>query len=477
MHEAPSNTWDVIVVGHGAAGLTTALAYLEGFPASAGARVLIIEASSEPDRGGSTAWTTAGFRLDQDGQLDDAWGQIVRRTAGANANEDYIEALYDNATDAMNWVRGHGVELVASNSAAPVSSGHRKSLSIRGGGRALVETLTPLIADLGGQFRYDTTAVRLHQDVDGAIDALVVRDADGVEQTLMTKQVVLACGGFEGNPEMLAQHLGPAAHTLDTVAAGSRINRGDGIRMAVDIGADTAGQFDGFHAEPCDARSTETEPLVLGFLYGIVVNQRGERFYDEGQSPLDLNFDTLAHEVFEHQGGRSYVIVGADVKNHVPSFEYLNVLPPLVADTIGEVAHLLHLDEDTLNRTIVEFNAACPAGVFDQTRMDGLATSGLGVPKSNWAFPLAAPYQVWPVNCRICFTFGGLRVDGGSRVLDADGRPIPGLSAAGEITGIFYGLYPAGSSVLRSITFGWLTGRRLSEEATRSADVPLAAEA
>jgi tricarballylate dehydrogenase len=118
------------------------------------------------------------------------------------------------------------------------------------------------------------------------------------------------------------------------------------------------------------------------------------------------------------------------------------------------------VDAAGLRATVDEYNAAATAVPFDPMRHDGKRAEGIEPPKSNWAQPLTeGPFEAWPVEPRICFTYHGLRVDGETRVLDGDGQPIPGLQAAGEITGIFHGTYPAGTSVLRSLTFGRLAGR------------------
>jgi tricarballylate dehydrogenase len=88
-------------------------------------------------------------------------------------------------------------------------------------------------------------------------------------------------------------------------------------------------------------------------------------------------------------------------------------------------------------------------------RADGLATSGLTPPKSNWARPIdAAPYRAWPVISANVFTFGGLKADRHARVIDHDGNPIPGLYAAGETMGIYYRTYTGSTSVLRGAVFG-----------------------
>jgi tricarballylate dehydrogenase len=98
-------------------------------------------------------------------------------------------------------------------------------------------------------------------------------------------------------------------------------------------------------------------------------------------------------------------------------------------------------------------------GEFDPYKVDGLSTVGLEPPKSNWAYRLEnAPFIAFPMTAAICFTYGGLKTDTDARVLATNGRPIPGLYAAGEITGLFYHEYPSMVAVLRSLTFGRIAG-------------------
>jgi tricarballylate dehydrogenase len=265
---------------------------------------------------------------------------------------------------------------------------------------------------------------------------------------------------------MLSRYI-PNACKLKTVSPGTDANTGDGIRMAVEIGADTAGQFDGAHLEPVDPRSSNREAVVGLWMFGILVNQQGERFMDEAERSFDIQFDQVGNRLFREQGGRGYAIADAGIRAKVSGFEALidHESPPLRADTIEGLAELLGIPGDSLRRTIEQYNAAAKGEEFDPTRFDGKSTVGITPRKSNWAEPLLTPpYEAVPVEANICFTYGGLRVDGTSRVLNTDGRPIPGLWAAGEITGIFYQLYPSGTSVLRSLTFGRIAGREIASE-------------
>ena len=113
-----------------------------------------------------------------------------------------------------------------------------------------------------------------------------------------------------------------------------------------------------------------------------------------------------------------------------------------------------------LRRTVEEYNAACVAGEFKPLQPDGLSTTGLHPPKSNWARPLGrGPWEAYPIYCANTFTFGGLKTNIKAQVLDTDGRVIPGLFAAGETMGLYHQGYRGGTSVMRGAVFGRIAGQ------------------
>jgi tricarballylate dehydrogenase len=112
-----------------------------------------------------------------------------------------------------------------------------------------------------------------------------------------------------------------------------------------------------------------------------------------------------------------------------------------------------------LTATVDEYNAAIGPGELNPRVLDGKSALRLDPPKSNWAFPIVKPpYIAYPLTCAITFTFGGIKTDARARVVTPMGAAIPGLYAAGEVTGLYYHGYPAGTSVLRAATFGRIAG-------------------
>jgi tricarballylate dehydrogenase len=445
--------YDVVVAGCGAAGLSAALSHLQRAP---GSRVVILERTTEDKRGGNTAWTGSFFRLDADGTPSADFVDRMRELSRGESDLEQITILADNARSTIEWLSDAGVEFETRSTYFLTAKGPR--LMPVGGGNSLITRMARAVQELGGEIRYETTATEITTDGHSVTGARV-RTPEG-EYTLSAPVVVLACGGFEGSPEMLVQYLGDSAENLPTIAPGGSANQGEGIRAALAIGAGRAGQYDGFHGEPVDPRSRNPEALVMAYPYGILVNGEGTRFIDEASDTPDNTFEQVAWEIWSNQEQRAF-LVGDRRLLELPDLgrAMLTDRGPIQADTVGLLARRIYVEPSVLETTIAEYNAATGPGEFDATQLDGKGTIGLAPPKSNWAREInQPPFVAWPVSCAITFTFGGIRADGTGAVLTEDGERIPGLYAAGEIVGLYHHRYPGATSVLRALTFGRLIG-------------------
>jgi len=458
--------YDLVVIGFGAAGLSAAIAYTEAAEATGRSpRIAVLERAPREERGGATQWTAALMRIAEDGRFDTNWRNLVDELGRGLSDSDYCSALEREVPATLEFLTSHGVALERLSWPAPINFAH---------GEVAVQTVmhpvdggAGIVAGLGARVEshestdiyYTTEAVRLSIGQDGAVDGVIARGADGKLRTLYAVAVVIACGGFEGNAEMLTRYLGTNACDLKLIAPGVGNNRGDGIRMATDIGADTAGQFDMFHGEAVDSRTNSPDAVIWSAPYGILVNTAGRRFMDEGTNTLDRTFELVGYEIWRNQNQQAYWITDQTVARLGLLELNFSDLPPVEAASIGELAEKLGLDRESLEKTVAEYNAACGPGTFDHTRLDGKTTVGLTPPKSNWANPLdRAPFLGYPLTTAITFTFGGLRTDLSGRVVTPGGNPIAGLYAAGEVTGLYYHEYPTATSVLRSVTFGRIAG-------------------
>ncbi len=459
---AEETNYDLVVIGCGAAGLSAAVSYAaEARTNEREARIAVLERAHHEDRGGATRWTSAWFRVTEDRKLDPAFVDLMHDVSGGLADLDYCRTLDHEAHKALDFLQSHHVELTYFKQPFPNrNTGGGLGMPVRGG-HGIIDSLAGVLDRTpGSEILYETEAVRLSLSAEGQVNGVIVRGRDGLLRRLAADAVVIACGGFEGNKEMLTQYLGERACDLPLIAPTLKNNRGEGVRMAMEIGADTAGQFDMFHGEPVDARSSKPDAVIYGFPYGIVVNGEARRFFDEGKDSFDATFEEIAYEIWRNQRQKAFFI-GDQTTLAIEHIDAINLTdqPPITAETLDQLAALLGLDPAALLATVAEYNAAIGPGVFDPHVRDGRAAPGLQPPKSNWAFPIVAPpYIAYPLTCAITFTFGGIRTDSHARVVTPLGTVIPGLYAAGEVTGLYYHQYPAGTSVLRATAFGRVAG-------------------
>ena len=462
---AATDSYDFIVIGCGAAGLSAALSYIAAAKEQGRKpRVAVLESAPAEQRGGATRWTTARFRAREDFSLDPLFVAKVGKLSKGLADLDYCRVLEREVPETLRLLEAHGVKLL--HFGPPVAMGVEHEITPDGGGKAIVEALASSLEKTGAaDVLYRTEAVRLSLADDGRVEGVVVRGEDGLLRTLNARAVTLACGGFEGNKEMLTRYLGANACDLPLLAPGLAFNQGAGITMAMEIGAGTSGQFDMLHTELVDRRTSKPDAYIYAHPFGIVVNERAERFYDEGCGTFEETFELIAFEVWRNQNQTAFFIADQTITTHKGIMVLFDSdKPPLEAATLPELAKLLGLDPERLVRTVAEYNSAIEPGEFDPHRRDGKRTRGLHPDKSNWAYPIEKPpYFAYPMTSAICFTYGGIRTDSDARVVTGNGVPLPGLYAAGEIVGLFYHEYPAGTSVLRSLTFGRIAGAHAAQ--------------
>ncbi|KCZ86028.1 dehydrogenase [Hyphomonas adhaerens MHS-3] len=384
----------------------------------------------------------------------DGWSQLAKSLS--MADPQMISALHDAAGPTIRWLEKAGIKFDFLPTAFLTTTTTR--LLPVGGGLAMVETLTEKCKQAGVEFCFETTAEKLVTSPTGQVSGLLARKKGGALEQIAADAIVLASGGFEGNAEMQTQYLGQSSINLRPVARGGYYNKGEGIRMALEIGAAPNGDFGSYHAEPIDPRSGAAEPAVFIFPYGILVNKAGERFTDEAPGTVDAHYESVTREIHKQRDGIAYLILDAGIED-VPNWQtgLRTDQPAIEAGTIAELADLIKIDAQNLEATVDAYNASCQPGEFKPLETDGLATHGVGIRKSNWARPLErAPFKAYPIISANVFTFGGLKIDQHARVLSQNGEPINGLYAAGETMGIYYRVYTGSTSVLRGAVFGRL---------------------
>ena len=452
----PRHQHDVVVVGHGAAGLAAALAAAQTDPS---ARVAVLERTGESASGGGTRWSPSNLRMKSTGELAPGFEEDMRTASQGQGDAAYFRRLAAEAPATLRWVEAQGVRF---HSPGYYLSAGPPRIQPIGGGAAIVEALKRAAKSAGVAFHYGLSAQQLTISPAGRITGVEAVSADGTRTRIDANAVVLATGGFQGNPEMLRAHLGEGAESLRPISPGSASNTGEGIRLALEAGALRSGDWEGMHSEPVDPRSQGPAPVVLVYPYGIVVDRNGRRFCDEGAGLVHETWETFSRAIhFSVPGRKAWAILDSGLAS-IAGYERAirSEVPPLRAGTLGELAGLAGIERQGLLDTVAAYNAACmgDANVFDATVADGLSTTALDPPKSHWARALASPpFLAWPLVGAIAYTFGGLATNERAEVLGAQG-PLPALYAAGEITGHFYGSAPNAVAVLRALVFGRIAG-------------------
>lgn len=486
--------YDVVVIGAGNAALCAALAAQEK-----GATVAVLECAPKEESGGNSRFTAGAIRFAYNGIEDllqvmpDLSAEEIKNTDfGVYSEDDFFddmfrvtrfrtdpnltEMLVKKSFETMVWMRSKGLRFVPiyGRQAFKIDGKFKfwggLTVEAWGGGEGLVEALTESCKTRGIEIFYETRAMGLMQQ-DGAVTGVIVKQG-GKRFEIGGRAVVVASGGFESNAEWRTRYLGPGWELAKV--RGTRFNTGDGIRMALDIGASPYGNWSGCHAVGWERNAPEFGDLAVGdgfqkhsYPFGIIVNGAGKRFVDEGADFRNYTYAKYGREILNQPGQFAWQIFDAKV-THLLRDEYrIRQVTKVSADTLEELAGKLEdVDAEAALATMNEYNAAVRTEVpFNPNVKDGRGTRGLAVPKSNWANVLdTPPYEAYAITCGITFTFGGLRVDANAQVIDSDMRPIPGLYAAGELVGgIFYFNYPGGTGLMSGAVFGRAAGSAAAE--------------
>lgn len=495
--EQQTHHYDVIVVGKGNAALCAALAARD-----TGASVAMLEAANEDESGGNSRFAGGVMRFAYS-SVDDL-KQVTELTDEEVATSDYFtnttdeffddlfrltnyrtdpqlsEILVTQSLQAMVWLRSKGVKFVPNYGRQSVLvDGRRKffgrlPIEVSGGGAGLVQFLDRAAAKAGIDIHYNTRARSLIVEDERVVGLRA--NQSGRPAVFRAKSVVLACGGFEANPEMRARYLGTGWELAKV--RGSRFNQGEGLKMALDAGAAPYGNWSGCHATGWDLNAPEFGDVNVGdqfqkhsYIFGLLINAKGQRFVDEGLDFHSFTYAKYGGELLKQPGQFAWQVFDSKINKLLRSEYRVKMITKVTADTLEELAERLEgVDSRAALQTIKDYNASIRDDVpFDPAIKDGRCTQGIEPPKSNWAQALdTPPYHAYATTCGITFTFGGLRIDPDSgQVLDVDLVPMPGLYCAGEMVGgLFYFNYPSGTGLVSGAVFGRIAGQGAGQAAT-----------
>jgi tricarballylate dehydrogenase len=496
----PGDNFDVIVVGGGNAALCAALSAQEQ-----GARVVVLERAPEEESGGNSRFTAGAIRVAYRG-VDDlrelmpdlTEAEIAQTDFGTYTEDQFFDDMFRvtrNRTDpalceilvrrsfeTLKWLRGKGVRFapIWGRQAFKVEGQFKfwggLTVESYGGGPGLVQAETEACTKRGIEIRYRSRAVQILSDGFKVLGVEV--KTPGRIYELRAPAVILAAGGFQGDAEMRTRYLGPGWELAKV--RGTRFNTGDGIKMALEIGASPFGNWSGCHAVQWDFNAPEYGDLAVGdafqkhsYPWSVLINANGRRFLDEGADFRNYTYAKYGRVVLEQPGNFAWQVFDRKVL-HVLRDEYrIKQVTKVRAETLEELAGKLEgVDGAAFLDEIRRYNAAVRQDIpFNPNVKDGRRTEGLAIDKTNWANTIEeAPFEAYQVGCGITFTFGGLRIDTETRVLDQDQEPIRGLYAAGELVGgIFYFNYPGGSGLINGAVFGKIAGATAVADLKRNA--------
>ncbi|KKK39252.1 tricarballylate dehydrogenase [Mesobacillus campisalis] len=454
-----------------------------------GANVIVLEKAPESEKGGNTTYTHGSIRFAYNGVEDlkeimpDLTPEEIESTDfGTYSEEEYFDdmcrltdyrtnpelasLLTSQSFETMKWLVSHKVRFVPiyGRQAFKVDGKFKfwggMIAESAGGGPGLVEALHEEAKKLGVQILFNAMATELIHDDEGVHG--VIFKQNGKTTEVRAKAVILASGGFHANQEMRTRYLGPKwdlAH-----ARGSRFNTGEGINIALKIGAMPYGNWSGAHSVGGDRYLPDhTEGFQrLSYPFGIMVNTEGKRFVDEGADFRNYTYAKYGKLILEQPGQAAWQVFDQKVARLLRDEYKVKQVTKVKANTLEELAEKMEgIDTEGFLNEVKRYNAAVRKDIpFNPNIKDGRCTEGLEVRKSNWANTIdEGPFEAYGVTCGITFTFGGLKINTEAEVQDLLSQSIPGLYATGELVGgLFYFNYPGGAGLMAGSVFGKIAG-------------------
>lgn len=458
-------SYDIVVIGGGNAALCAAMTAAE-----AGARVLILEAAPKAYRGGNSRHTR-NFRCMHSGPLgplvetyseEEYLADLLKVTDG-KTDQSLARLAIRTSQECLPWMEERGVRFQPSLSGT-LSLGRTNAFFL-GGGKGLMNAYYRTADKLGIDVRYDAQVT--HLEVLGDAVTHLDYSYEGQTHCIAPKAVIVASGGFQADTDWLARAWGPAARNF--LIRGTPYNRGVVLADLLGQGIEQVGDPTQCHAVAIDGRAPKFDGGIVTRLdcvpFSIVVNKDAERFYDEGEDVWPKRYAIWGRLIAAQPDQIGYVVIDAkSLELFMPS-----VFPPIKADSLEALAEKMGLPTGKLRDTIDAFNASCgDTSDFHPTELDGVTTTGLTPPKTNWARPITeAPFYGYSLRTGVTFTYLGLKVDASAQC-SIGNRPVTNLWAAGEtMAGSILGQgYLAGFGMTIGTVFGRIAGREAANYAS-----------
>jgi fumarate reductase flavoprotein subunit len=435
---------DVVIVGSGMAGTSAGMVALQ----KGASKVIILEKQSYMGANSSLAGgmiyspgKTFSFVAPKAGAAQqpassnpqEAANDAIKETIEFNHYElidpKLVRALINESVSTGKWFKDLGIDTEA-NAGAPGSFG--KSL----------KQLGEKFKSLGGQIMMNTSAKKILRDASGKVTGVLAVDKEGKELSIKAGSVILATGGFTGNPELLKKYF--PYYSPDTISTeATRANTGEGIKLAADAGAALADYATLVKENGFSFKSGSTIDNRLAMSASLWVNRRGERFMNETVGTDNESANALlgqpgsvGYAIFDDSqiiglGTGSRISAGSDaggkqasLKEKIQAETAANSTWVKIAGTLDEIAAWIGADPKVLKATIEEYNFFCDKGQDD----------ALGKEKSALIALRKPPYYALRFGMLMIDTIGPVKINSRMEVLDKDGKAIPGFYAAGAVT-------------------------------------------
>lgn len=447
-----TDSTDIVVIGAGAAGLTAAITAHD-----AGARVILLE--KQPITGGNSMLAAGGMnaadtRFQSAKNVKDSSELMFKdtMTGGKNINDPaLVKILADESSKSIDWLTSIGGDVsdVGRMAGASVNRTHRPT----GGsavGAHVIDVLRRNAADRKIDVRINSTVVQILTNSDGRVMGVQVQGKHRGLYTVEAKAVVLASGGFSANAEMVESYRPEYKGMATSNQPGAT---GDGMRVGERAGGKLIDMKE-IQIHPTVAFGSRI--LITEAVRGngaILINKEGKRFVNELTTR-----DAASAAILQQQGKMAYLIIDEGIRKSLKQIEgYFHLDLVKEGATVKELAEAIGVPPDALEATVATYNKAV------ENKNDA------EFKRPDMPRPIKTPkFYAIGIQPGVHYTMGGLKIDGETRVLDKDGRPIPGLYAAGEVTGGVHGANRlGGNSISETITFGRIAGARAAGAVVR----------
>lgn len=456
--QVTAETYDVIVLGAGPAGLTTAITAKE----QGAKKVILFEKRDRPS--GNSLFAIGGIC---------GWGSKVHLEAGVEDTRDkFLEMMLDvsqhkgdkelnrvytdNISEGINWLANDiGVQFgIMKDEPYPLLS---RVVLIKGngltGGSVLVKKLLEAAKSKGVEIRYEHAGIQLLHNDKMEVTGVRVQTPEGQKDFYSRGGIAIATGGYSANPEMVCKYIGGWATRL--ILRGSDSVTGSNVSLPMPLNAKFV-NMDQFHCGPIIEQTHMNPANLLNSGYGIQVNSSGERFMDERNT-----YVIKARRTGEStKDNMAFVVIDSSwpgISKDIARYNRLNTTYGR-GNTVEEAAEAMGLPGKKISKLVDEYNDAVQHGTLNSM-----------VPPCSYQNPhliSKAPFYVIPFQGGMTATFGGPLINGKSEVINLDGKPIPGLYAVGNSSGgIFFYNYAGGAQLGAATVFGRIAGKEMARRA------------